>query len=190
MKFVKINLIIILLFFLSCKKDTVLVSNNSSSTQTTPTNNGELSVYINGIKWSCIVYTKNKTRFSFTAIKYKTVGNVSVPFESLTFNLVQKILSKQRLFAVDSLLNTNPTIAKTSSSFNTFADDGDVACDNFELITKDSINNYFQITNANADYSDISGVFNSTYHKTSICNTSSYPDTLRLKDGTFHIYLK
>lgn len=190
MKLAKTIPILILFFLLACKKDATTVALDTPSGLPSTPNNGELSVYINGVKWSQVVYTKNKNRFSFTAIKYKTVGGVSVASESLTFNLIQKTLSKQTLYAVDSLLNMNPSIAKTSSSFNTLDDDGDVACDNFEVIAQDSINNYIQITNANNDYSEISGVFNSNYHRTSSCSATSYPDTILLTNGTFHIYLK
>jgi hypothetical protein len=190
MKIAQKILILNLFFLLACKKDSNSIPPENHSVPATISNNGELSVYINGVKWSQVVYTKNKNRFSFTAIKYKTVGGVSVASESLTFNLIQKTLSKQTLYAVDSLLNINPSIAKTCSSFNTLEDDGDVACDNFEVIAQDSVNNYIQITNANTDYSEISGVFNSNYHRTSSCHATSYPDTIILTNGKFHIYLK
>jgi hypothetical protein len=78
-------------------------------------------------------------------------------------------------------LDTN----KVMSSFNTLSDDGDVLCHIYDVLESDSLNNWIKITKYDAQRKTIEGDFSITFIKTRECNTLSYPDTIRIREGKF-----
>jgi hypothetical protein len=75
---------------------------------------------------------------------------------------------------------------RVMSTFSTLSDDGDVGCHLFQVLEKDSLNNWVRITKYNEKTKELSGEFSVTYIKTEECATFSYPDTIRIRNGVFH----
>jgi hypothetical protein len=152
---------------------------------------GELSMNINGSSWNGNVRTINEERYIIIAEKYKSIDGISVPWEILYLALLDKNDTTITLHVEDyALVHTQPELARTYASFSTMQDDGDVWCDLYEVVESDSINNWVHITQQNKNFTEIWGEFSITLHRKSGCPSSVYPDTLRIKDGEFHIYLK
>ena len=151
---------------------------------------GELSMKINGNDWAGVVRTGvYSNRLRTVDDKYKKVEkNLSIPWEIFSLQLVDKTINNQRIYMQDSLAYIQPEISKTYVSYGTVQDDGDVVCDLFDVAEADSVNNWIQITKEKNGYKEIWGMFSVTLYRVEGCATSSYPDTLKIRDGNFHIY--
>jgi hypothetical protein len=80
---------------------------------------------------------------------------------------------------------------KTSASFYTMASDGDVQADTYELVESDSLNNYFNITYQKNNFKEIKGEFSATFVRIELSKYTQFPDldTVRIRDGKFHLFL-
>jgi hypothetical protein len=172
------SIVIILCAYSGCKKDS-----------DTPSI-GTLTVKVNGIEWTGKVRMVNQERFSIVVDKYKSISGVEVPWEILSLSLLNKNNYVQRLYIKDVNVTINPDSAKTYASFGTMQEDGCVGCDNYQVIETDSVNNWFQITEQRNNYSEIWGKFCVSFYRVLSCSTSIYPDTLKFREGAFHLQLK
>lgn len=193
MKFIHLySFFVVLLSFCSCKKDPyVSPSDTRSNDNLYDTANGTLRIKINGVDWAGGISTSiNNDRFSIHARRSKVVSGVSVPWESFSIYLLKKNLLKQRIFKRDSLLNINPQVSKTCSSFNTAQDDGDVLCSYYDIIEEDSLNNYIEITHQVNNYEEVWGNVRVLLKMNITCPSNSHKDTLMFSEGKFHVILK
>jgi hypothetical protein len=170
-----IVLYILMLFSNSCKK--------KQSIQ----NNGNATATLNGKPWTGILQAKNNERFSFSIIIYKEFDGILLPFDGLGFGLVNKNIKVQKLSIRDSMVNLNPLLAKTYSSFSTSQGDGDVLCDMYEVLESDSLNNWIKIETEKNNFTEMSGIFNVTLLRIRTCGSSLYSDTLKFTNGHFNI---
>ncbi len=144
---------------------------------------GEVSVLINGYPFTGLVNSYLTNTLGFKIIKYKDIGNGEiVPWENFGIGNLQKSLFAQQVFK-DFYLNDSIVAAR----FATAQDDGDVLCDYFEVLESDSTNNWVQITREENGYQEIWGKFSVTMIRTDGCASSPYPDTLRFREGSFHV---
>ena len=105
--------------------------------------------------------------------------------EGLNFSCVRRNLSIQRVKPYEPA-----TRFDTLQSVFYTLQGGDVGCDYYDVLVSDTINNYIQIKGQNNDYKEIWGNFSMTYIRTESCSPNSlWPDTVRLRDGKFHLYL-
>lgn len=146
---------------------------------------------LNGSDWIIAgIGLDNNTKFGMVCGKGKKIDGVEVPWQSLSFSVVRKSIGFQRLYKETQLLNTNPDSANTCASFSTTQDDGDVLCDIYEVIEADSLTNYIQITKETGNYKEVWGTFSVNFVRTRGCSESTLPDTLRIRDGQFHVVLQ
>lgn len=189
-----IYIIISCLILLSCKKQKkvseTIVQPNTQFDLINDTTKGIVSATINGNYWHGFPILDTGSKFGFTATLFKKSDNTFLPWESLSIFKIKKNLLNQIVYKTDSLLNTNPSIAKTSGFFSTKQNDGDVSCEYFEIYEKDSLFNSVTITKQVNNYTEVYGNFSLTFIKFYNCNFPHYPDTLKIKNGYFHIYLK
>lgn len=144
---------------------------------------GELSCTINGVPWTGSLRPFDRDSvMEINCSKIKMIDDVKVPWESLNIQYIRKKLISQTIYA-----HLNPPSYKTESTFVTAQDDGDVACDYYKVIEDDSLTNHFIIDSLKNDYKEIWGTFNINFLRLFGCPLSSYPDTLRIRDGIFHI---
>lgn len=87
--------------------------------------------------------------------------------------------------------NDSTTLGLPGSNYGTLKDDGDVACDYYDLLLSDSINNYIELTEVGTEQKRFKGRFSVTYLRTNtnICDETKL-DTLRFRNGEFFLKLK
>lgn len=125
--------------------------------------NSEDSLSVSLEKWDGLVLKE-----SFSILKIIKVPNIA-----------------QRIYKFDYTVNR---VAKLSSGYYTFRDDGDVGCDSYNIYEPDSLQNYITITSFNSQTKEIRGTFQTTYlidQSTPKCRTTA-PDTIRIKNGEFY----
>ena len=110
----------------------------------------------------------------------KSNNNIRTEFIYLTS--IPKTLLRQNLYSDF----TNNDLASSLYFTNDLEDD--VGCDYYHVYEADSLNNWIQITKEVNNYGEIWGEFSVTYLKESGCPDSPYPDTVRIRNGTFHIW--
>jgi hypothetical protein len=80
---------------------------------------------------------------------------------------------------------------ESSTSFFTMTSDGDVLADTYELVESDSLNNFFNITAQKNNFKEIKGEFSATFVRIELSKHTQFPnlDTVRIRDGKFHLFL-
>lgn len=154
---------------------------------------GTLKVKLNGDKWTGKVNVNTSMvagKFTIGVSRMIKMEGVYICRDQLGLSFLYRTKDQQRLFSTDSIANYDPANSRTSASFGTTQDDGDVMCDLFEVIDSESENNYFIITKEENDFSEIWGKFAVSLKKTISCSASEYPDIIRFTDGEFHVFLK
>ncbi|MBK0401371.1 hypothetical protein I5M27_00135 [Adhaeribacter sp. BT258] len=152
---------------------------------------GSLTCKLNGTYWTGKIKGSNRgAKFGFVCQKLKIIDGKEVPWQDLGFGAVNKNVNTQRLYEANQLVNEHPDIASTYATFNTAQDDGDVVCDIYKLIEADSLTNYIRITKETGNYKEVWGEFSVNFVRTRGCTESTLPDTLRIRDGQFHVVLE
>lgn len=119
-------------------------------------------------------YFPNKLNFAFTR-----EINIDIS-EDFNFMRINKTLEKQILVSDDI------TDSLTFAAFYTSSDNQHSVCDNYLLILSDTVNNWLQITEEYNNFKELKGSFSATFIKVRNCSFS-YPDTVKIRNGTFHI---
>jgi hypothetical protein len=136
---------------------------------------------------SYIQNNKNKAVISFLyAINdLYSRENFTISVDKLDNTVQQRIFKYDR---GDISIPFDPN--KAMSSFNTLSEDGDVLCHTYDVLEKDSLNNWIKITKYNEKTRELSGEFSITYIKTRECTSFSSPDTIRIRNGVFSTTIK
>lgn len=153
---------------------------------------GKASAMVNGKLWIGEVNVFNRgDKMNIIIDHFKEIDGVIVPWEGIGILMVHKKEdSIQRIFKSDSLLATAPwLVTHVSGSFSTSQELGHVACDYYEIIEQDSINNWVRIDKQQDNFSEVWGSFEMHVYRTDSCKISEYPDTLMITDGKFHFSL-
>ena len=155
---------------------------------------GNTSTEINGVIWAQNIKGVNFDdygRFAFSAFKYKELDGVNIVFEVLEIKSILKNKNVQRIKAfVSGQQITNPDSLYLGATFSTTQDDGDLSCDMFHIMEADSVNNWIKITKEEGNYNEVWGEYSATFLRESGCASSPYPDTLRMRNGSFHFKFK
>lgn len=154
---------------------------------------GTLKVKLNGDKWTGKVNVNTGIvagKFSIGVARMIKMEGVYICRDQLNLSFLRRTKDHQTLLSMDSLATVDPVNSRTSASFGTTQDDGDVLCDQFEVIDSESANNYLLITKEDNNFSEIWGKFAISLKKTVSCAESEYPDIIRFTDGEFHVFLK
>lgn len=162
-------------FAISCKKDPKIVVK------------GELTVNINGVEWVGSINKPTATKFDINATRYKSIDKVFVNESGLLISNIPFELKTSTLKKIDF---TQQDQKNLFCGFFTYQDDGDVACDTYEIIETDSVNNWIKVTKQTNNYAEVWGTFSATFFRKQGCSATKYADTLRFRDGVFHAYLK
>ncbi len=176
---------LLFLFLVGCKKK--LLSDEEFAKK----QNGNNSVYVNlnGQPYVSIIILDSKTAtFSFALRKIKN-NNLRGNESSLILQNLKYKLGIQTIYKTN---NDSTDLIKSTSNFYTSTYDGDVLADVYGIIESDSANNYFNIVEEKNNFSEISGVFSLTFVRTGKGNATQFPDmdTVRLRNGSFHLFLK
>jgi hypothetical protein len=156
------------------------------------TNLGRVDFYLNNQHTSdfhCSVGTLNN-KIVLGGYKLKNVGGQLVPFHYFSICIAHKELMRQRIFRIvygGDPYSDNPN---TWANMTTAQDDGDVACEIFDVDQNDSTNNFVQMTKEKNNYSEIWGNYSMTFVKTSTCSNALYPEVVQIRNGYFHVYVK
>lgn len=171
--------LLIIICFSTCKKEEIVYSN------------GNASALMNGMLWESELRTITRyDKIDVTMEKYKNVNGNSIPWETISIQLIEKTDNKQNIIKSDSIKSYAPWNAVHAyGSFSTAQDDGDVECDFYRVIESDSINNWVRIDSENNDYNEVWGSFSMRLYRTNTCDASIYPDTLLISGGKFHFKL-
>jgi len=146
---------------------------------------GEVQCEYNGVPWvSDLVRFTNENPYNTKGnIYFKIIKtNSNIRKEQILFRNISKNLFKQRLYKEFSDSDSTTSIYFTNDL------EDDVGCDYYQVYEADSLNNWVQITKEVNHYGEIWGEFSVTYLKESGCPDSPYPDTVRIRNGTFHIW--
>jgi len=154
---------------------------------------GKTKTEINGVIWEQdikdVLFDDNGY-FEFAAFKYKKIGGVHVVSEILSFNKIKPTNVRQTVKAWIAGQSTNPNPFHLDARFGTSQADGDVSCDMFQILEADSLNNWIQITKEKDNYKEVWGTYSATFIRLEGCASSPYPDTLRMRNGSFHFKFK
>ncbi|MBX3163054.1 MAG: hypothetical protein KF900_01120 [Bacteroidetes bacterium] len=172
-------IILALVFISACKRDVAIPILSEPSFADTI--KGKVSAEINGKSERFFITTDvYEETFNFYPQKY---------LKGFVIAGVKKNLISQKVYNIVNGVNSVPK--KTYAFFHTYWTDGDVFCENFDIPETDTLNNYIQITKQNNNYKEVFGVFSLTLIKTQDCKERQYPDdTMRIRNGYFHLYLK
>ncbi len=146
---------------------------------------GEVQCEYNGVSWvpDLVVFTNDNPYNVEGNLYFKIIkSNNNVRKEFLYLSNISKTLFKQKLYSgfTDS--------DSTTSHYFTNDLEEDAGCDYYQVYEADSLNNWVQITKEINDYGEIWGKFSVTYLKETGCPGSPYPDTVRIRNGAFHIW--
>ena len=134
---------------------------------------------------------KFKNKIVVLGEKMELVGNELVPFHHWDICFNNNSLKKQPLCKVyqgdDSKYSDS---SKAWSTFATSGDSGQGICEFFEINNGDSINNWVQVTKQQSDFGEIWGNISVSLKKIQKCYPNFYPDTVVIRNGYFHIFVK
>ena len=159
----------------SCRKN----DDNSGSEK------ASISSSLNGGTWVCDdLYASQKGDYiNINVYKKNQYGD---NHENLNFSCIRRNLLRQKV----KPHNAATKFDSLQSTFYTLQG-GDVACDYYDVLTSDTENNYIQIEGERNNYKEIWGNFSMTYIRTESCSPNSlWPDTVRLREGKFHLFIK
>lgn len=109
-------------------------------------------------------------------------NNNNVRKEQILITNIPNNLSKQRIYrGIDNRDTLIATYLTTDIEY-------DASCDAYRVYEPDSLNNWVQITKEENNYGEIWGNFSITFIKVDSCEGTPYPDTVRIRDGVFHIW--
>jgi len=161
--------LLLAIFAFSCNKDEKAPKSTGTAT-------------VNGEMWEAVRVmilksprSENKLYFVADFDQYGYAGG-------LTIDGVEKNYSKQQILKTkyDSLFLINGRYINSQEY--------DVTGDEYHILESDSLNNWVQITSAKDDFTkDIKGEFSATLVRTKAFQNSPYPDTLRIRNGSFNI---
>ncbi len=114
--------------------------------------------------------------------------NMDISIMVYDHNMLREVLTIGNI-PIQKGLHTLKT-AINSTSYTTLQDDGDVVCDIYDLWVADSLNNYVEMADFDIGKKLFEGTFSGTYIRNRAICDESKPDTLRFREGTFHIKLK
>ena len=146
---------------------------------------------MNGTHWQAQKTSVNKindTLFGFSLVKGKYWAEYDIDTAALSFNFLRKELGRKTVFNrrmeewITTLENT-PTIA----SFNLQNNDFGFLSEAFRPLESDSVNNWIEITKQEDNYKKVWGKFSITLIKEGTNQTPNYPDTLRIRNGSFYV---
>ncbi len=173
-----------ILFFSSCKKEHL---------DEIPYT-GNVNALINGVLWEGDAHMLDRgSTFHLGGDKYKDIGNgIVVPWEHLGMAYINKSVgNRQKIIPEDSLYFTiPPQTIHAYGAFGTSQDDGDVACDLYQVLGNDSVNNWVRVIRQENNYSEVWGSFSMHLYRIYTCNVSTYPDTLLITNGSFYFKIK
>ncbi|MDQ6758199.1 MAG: hypothetical protein M3004_14850 [Bacteroidota bacterium] len=141
----------------------------------------------------------NGTMINFNKVKgillYALEDSIALSFERWDGLILRESISilkifkgtnaAQRIYKYDYSVNR---LARLSSGYYTFRDDGDVGCDTYNIYEPDSSQNKIIITSFNSQTKEIKGTFQATYlidQTRPKCRLSA-PDTIRIRNGEFY----
>jgi hypothetical protein len=187
----KIAAALILLSFLlltNCKKKKDVPVPIKDSIDTTK---GKIDFYLNDGKEDMFHVKSNiiENKLCITGCKLKQVEDQLVAFHYFSICLSNNTLIKQKIVKQNS---NNPYSDSTSTwaSFGTMQDDGDAGCEYFDVNEADTLNNFVQITKQQNNFAEIWGNFSVSFNKISSCASGFYPNTIVIKNGYFHVFVK
>ncbi|MBX3163352.1 MAG: hypothetical protein KF900_02635 [Bacteroidetes bacterium] len=182
-----IFIIIVVFSIQACKKDSPIPLSDEPNLADSV--KGRVSAEINGKQEHFFVTTDTvRNKLSRFNIYFGASYPSSYNNKSVTIGGIEKNLISQRIYTLT--LDTNIVQIRTNAMFYTTWNDGDVLCEVFEALESDSLNNYVMITKQNNNYEEVFGTFSLTFIKTQDCEGRHYADTLRIRNGYFHLYLK
>lgn len=106
---------------------------------------------------------------------------------SFNISYIGKTYSKQILLPP---IRIDGKVSNTNSGYAYMQKGGEAPCMIFEPDSTNRYQNFVQITTANADFTNVQGVFQETLIKTYDCPDYDVADTLHITEGKFHFVLE
>ena len=75
----------------------------------------------------------------------------------------------------------------TNSNFLVVIEEGEFISEEFRPLESDLVNNWLEITKQEDNYKKVWGKFSATYIKEKTGPDAKYPDTLRIRNGSFYV---